>query len=72
LFAAFLDHPRSIFGGFTGMQNLVGIHATGVGEGGKGALPPNLGEKLFFGQTSCNIRAVDIFWKKEEQAPFIF
>ena len=34
----------------------------GVGDGAKGAVapPPNSGEKVFFGQTSCNIRAVDI------------
>ena len=37
------------------------------------SLPKNSGEKnVFFGHTSRNIRAVDIFWKKEEQAPFIF
>ena len=46
---------------------------SGVGEvGGGSSPPPNSGEKIFFAQTSCNIRAVDIFWKKEEQAPFIF
>ena len=36
----------------------------GVGDGGKGGghvPPPNSGEKVFFGQTSCNIRAVDVF-----------
>ena len=35
----------------------------GVGGGGDGQgqlPPPNLGEKNIFGQTSCNIRAVDI------------
>ena len=36
--------------------------AIGVGDGGRGARapPPNSGENVFFGQTSCNIRAVDI------------
>ena len=34
----------------------------GVGDGGRrGQLSPKFGRKSIFGQTSCNIRAVDIF-----------
>ena len=45
------------------------------GQGGscRAVAPPALQirEKKYFGQTLCNIRAVDIFLE-EEQAPFIF
>ena len=35
------------------------------------AHPPNSGEKIFFGQTSCNIRQLIYnFLNKEEQSPF--
>ena len=41
------------------------VICTGVGDGGRGSCPPpNSGEKIFFGQTSCNIRAVNIFLEK--------
>ena len=51
------------------------VRYIGVGERGEGgavASHPNLGEKVFFGQTSCNIRAVDIFLKEERTAILSF
>jgi len=41
-----------------GLQRVVGV---GGGRGAEGSCPPNSGEQnIFFGQTSCNIQAVDI------------
>jgi len=42
-----------------------------IGIGG-GSPPKKFGTKIFFGQASCNIRAVDIFLEEGKQAPFIF
>jgi len=47
----------------------------GVGDGGREgavALPPNSGGKVFFGQTSCNIRAVDIFLEEGSTGTLYF
>jgi len=46
----------------------------GVGdEGGReGMCPPNSGETIFFGQTSCNIRAVDIFFEQGRTVTLYF
>jgi len=47
--------------------------AIGVGDRGQGRqLPPNLGEKIFFGQTLCNIRAVDIFFEEGRTVTLYF
>jgi len=46
----------------------------GMGNGGQGGQspPPNLGEKIFFGKRHVIFGQMIYFWKKEEQAPFIF
>jgi len=43
----------------------------GVGDGGH-QLPPNSGEKYFSGKHRVIFGQLIYFWKKEEQAPFIF
>ena len=56
---------------------LVSDWIIGVGDGKKGGgqFPPppeNLGEKVFFLQTSCNIRAVDIFLEEGRTGTLYF
>ena len=47
------------------------VRYIGVRDGrAGGTCPPNSGEKVFFGQTSCNIRAVDIFLEKGKTSRF--
>jgi len=51
------------------------ILTIGVGERGQGAVAPprpNSGEKVFYGQTSCNIRAVDIFLEEARTGTLYF
>jgi len=45
----------------------------GVRDGvGGGTCPPNLGERIFFGQTSCNIRAVGLFLEEGRTGTLYF
>ena len=45
----------------------------GVGDGAGDAFapPPKFGRKIFFGQTLCNIRAVDIFLEEGRTGTFL-
>jgi len=49
----------------------IGVGGERTGKGAV-ALPPNSGEKNIFGQTSCNIQAVDIFLEEGRTGIFLF
>jgi len=42
------------------------------GRGRRAVAPPKFEKKIFFGQTSCNIRAVDIFLEEGRTGTLYF